>query len=166
MLFLHVDLFGFVLFGIFCSSCAPCLSLSMLGRLSAVTLLNKLPSLFSLLLLGPFNADVSVLDMVPVAPETIFVLFSLFSLPWMISITLSSSYFSHSSVASNQLLIPSSVFFYFSYCIFQSLVPLYIFSNSLLKIPTVFVHSSEFVGHLCDHYSNSLSCSLRYLHFI
>ena len=127
MLFLHVDLFGFVLFGIFCSSCAPCLSLSMLGRLLAVMLLNKLPSLFSLLLQGLYNADVSWLDMVPVAPETIFILFSLFSLPWMISITLSSSYFFHSSVASNQLLIPSSVFFYFSYCIFQSLVPLYIF---------------------------------------
>ena len=53
------------------------------------------------------------------------------------------------------------VYFLFQLLYFSvSVLFLFIFSNSLLKILTVFIHSSEFVGHLYDHYLNSLSCRL------
>ena len=76
-------------------------------------------------------------------------------LGWLEDTSLSFSSLICSSVSSNLLLIPSGVFFSFSYCILCSVWLSLIFSNSFRSfyLLTVFVQFlPKFSENLCDHY--------------
>ena len=141
---LHVGLLGFILFWILCSSCTwKSASSFNFVNFSAIALSNTFFTLLSLSF--PYGAPIMQMleywmSQMSFKLSSFFVFLFAILIGWFPLFYL----FNHtcSSVSPILLLTPSSVFFYFSYCILQLWLILFIFSSSLLNSHCIYLFFS------------------------